>query len=492
MLEISGLSKSYGPVHALSDVTFSVEPGKVTALLGENGAGKSTLVKILSGLVTPTAGAIRVNGAPVDLSSPERASRSGVAVVQQEISVLPNLSVAENFMLTQPSRWLRRGSAPALCAPYLNRLGLGHVDPGTAVGELTIGERQLVEIARMLSQDARVLVLDEPTAALADSDIELVHKAVLRLASEGNVVLYITHRLNELDEICDAAVILRNGRLADQFETKDASMTRIVHAMIGRELDELYPNTPARGTVLPAPVVRLNDVVTGGLASPVGLELRPGEIVAVCGQLGSGFVEPLRAIADVSPLSGGAIEFQRTTALSAKAETGVAYCSDDRQLDGFFRDLPVWESMSAPGLAQSGLWGLVRPSRLRQSVDAIAERMTILPAYRERPVHALSGGNAQKVSIGKWLSSNPRILLLEEPTRGVDVGARAEIYRLLRALTDDGLAILFASTDLDEVLGFGERVLVFHDNRLVHQAPSAQLTRDQLATWITHGGIDHE
>ncbi len=174
------------------------------------------------------------------------------------------------------------------------------------------------------------------------------------------------------------------------------------------------------------------------------------------------------------------------------AQGDIAYCSDDRQLDGFFRDLPVWESMSAPALAQSGLWGLVSPSRLRQSVEVVADRMTILPAYRERPVHALSGGNAQKVSIGKWLSGKPRILLLEEPTRGVDVGARAEIYRLLRALAEDGLAILFASTDLDEVLGFGERVQVFHANRLVHEAPSAQLTRDQLATWITHGGIERE
>ena len=492
MLEISDLSKSYGPVHALTDVSFSVEAGKVTALLGENGAGKSTLVKILSGLVTPSGGTIRVNGAPVDLSSPERASRSGVAVVQQEISVLANLSIAENFMLTQPSRWLRRGSAAAFRKPYLERLGLGHVDPDTPVGALTIGERQLVEIARMLSQNARVLVLDEPTAALADTDIDLVHKAVLRLASEGNVVLYITHRLNELEEICDAAVVLRNGRLADAFPIKEASMARIVHAMIGRELDELYPGVPTRDqSALPAPVARLKGVATRGIASPIDLDLRPGEIVAACGQLGSGFVEPLRAIAGVNPLTAGTIEFDGHTARRV-AQGDIAYCSDDRQLDGFFRDLPVWESMSAPALAQSGLWGLVSPSRLRQSVEVVADRMTILPAYRERPVHALSGGNAQKVSIGKWLSGKPRILLLEEPTRGVDVGARAEIYRLLRALAEDGLAILFASTDLDEVLGFGERVQVFHANRLVHEAPSAQLTRDQLATWITHGGIERE
>jgi ABC-type sugar transport system ATPase subunit len=488
MLEISGLSKSYGPVHALTDVSFRAERGKVTALLGENGAGKSTLVKILSGLIAPTGGSIRLDGEKVDLSTPGRAGRSGVAVVQQEISVLPNLSVAENFMLAQPSRWLSRRAAPGLCRPYLQRLGLGHVDPARSVGELTIGERQLVEIARMLAQDARVLVLDEPTAALADSDIALVHEAVRRLAREGNVVLYITHRLNELDEICDQAVVLRNGRLADHFSTGDATITRVVHAMIGRNLDELYPNSGLSGRKPGAqPAVSLRGVTTAGLASPVDLDLRPGEVVATCGQLGSGFVEPLRAIAGVSPVTAGSIAFE-----SERTKAGIAYCSDDRQLDGFFRDLPVWESLSAPGLAASGLWGIASASKLRRAVEGIAERMTILPAYRERPVRALSGGNAQKVSIGKWLSNNPRVLLLEEPTRGVDVGARAEIYRLLRALADEGLAVLFASTDLDEVLGFGERVLVFHGNRLVHEAPSRTFSRDGLAKWITHGGLERE
>ncbi|MGO4834780.1 ATP-binding cassette domain-containing protein, partial [Rhizobiaceae sp. 2RAB30] len=279
MLEIDGLSKSYGPVRALSDVSFRAERGKVTALLGENGAGKSTLVKILSGLIAPTEGVIRLDGEKVDLSTPERAGRSGVAVVQQEISVLPNLSVAENFMLAQPSRWLSRRTAPALCKPYLQRLGLGHVDPATSVGDLTIGERQLVEIARMLAQNARVLVLDEPTAALADSDIVLVHEAVRRLAAEGNIVLYITHRLNELDEICDQAIVMRNGRLADQFATGDATIARVVHAMIGRNLEELYPSAGRRAEAFAkAPAVTLKDAVTAGLAAAVSLDLRPGEV----------------------------------------------------------------------------------------------------------------------------------------------------------------------------------------------------------------------
>jgi ribose transport system ATP-binding protein/rhamnose transport system ATP-binding protein len=485
MLEISGLTKSYGPVQALTDVSFKAERGKVTALLGENGAGKSTLVKILSGLVLPTGGQIRLDGTAVDVSSPERASRSGVAVVQQEISVLPNLTVAENFMLAQPSRWLRRKAMPRLCAPYLSRLGLDHVDPRTEVGALSIGERQLVEIARMLSQDARVLVLDEPTAALADTDIELVHKAVRRLAGDGNIVLYITHRLNELAEICDDAVILRNGRLADRFPTRDASIGRVVQAMIGRPLDELYPAVPASAPTGKPALAQLAGVTTPGLRTPIDMDIRPGEIVACCGQLGSGFVEPLRAIAGVSPVTAGALHLDGGREMAG-------YCSDDRQLDGFFRDLPVWESLSAPRLAASGLWGFTGASRLRRSVEGIAERMTIVPAYRERPVRALSGGNAQKVSIGKWLSTSPRLLMLEEPTRGVDVGARAEIYRLLRGLADEGLAVLFASTDLDEVLGFGERVLVFHEGRLVHRARSAELTRDGLATLITHGAGGHD
>ncbi|MAY63490.1 MAG: ABC transporter ATP-binding protein [Rhizobiales bacterium] len=488
MLEIKNLSKSYGTVHALSDVSFSADRGKVTALLGENGAGKSTLVRVLSGLVQPSGGEIRLDGSAVDLSSPDRALRSGVAVVQQEISVLSNLTVAENFLLASPSAILSRRRAAEWCKPYLERLGLGHVRPETLVSELTIGERQLIEIARMLAQDAKLLVLDEPTAALADHDIDLVHEAVRRLVSDNKIILYITHRLNELDEICDDVVVLRNGELADAFKQSDATINRVVHAMIGRELEELYPERPGR--VVPAePIVRLEDVRTPDLAATFSLELQPGEIVATCGQLGSGLVEPLRAIFGIAEPQQGEITFGGGHSGGAPTEEGIAYCSEDRQHDGFFNNRAVWESLSAPKLAASGLWGFVNPQAMRRSVAPVADRMTILPAYRERAVSALSGGNAQKVSIGKWLSNNPKILLLEEPTRGVDVGARAEIYALLRELAREGMAVLFASSDLDEVLGFGDRVLIFHANRMVHEAPTRDLSRDTLATWITHGGL---
>ncbi|MEO9613996.1 MAG: sugar ABC transporter ATP-binding protein [Nitratireductor sp.] len=489
MLEINKLSKSYGSVHALSGVSFSAARGKVTALLGENGAGKSTLVKVLSGLVPPSAGEIRIDGSAVDLSSPSRALRSGVAVVQQEISVLSNLTVAENFLLAGPAQILRRRHAAEWCKPYLERLGLDQVRPETKVSDLTIGERQLIEIARMLAQDAKLLVLDEPTAALADHDIDLVHEAVRRLVSDNKIILYITHRLNELDEICDDVVVLRNGELADTFQQSDATINRVVHAMIGRELEELYPERPEAGAARTGPIVRLENVRTAELIQPLSFELQPGEIVATCGQLGSGLVEPLRAIFGISDLDQGEIAFGDAHKGGAPTGEGIAYCSEDRQHDGFFNNRAVWESLSAPALSASGLWGLANPQTMRRSVAPVADRMTILPAYRERQVSALSGGNAQKVSIGKWLSSDPKILLLEEPTRGVDVGARAEIYTLLRDLAKEGMAVLFASSDLDEVLGFADRVLIFHANRMVHEAPTEELSRDTLATWITHGGL---
>ncbi|CAN7673501.1 sugar ABC transporter ATP-binding protein [Rhizobium sp. LjRoot254] len=491
MLAMSGISKSYGPIHALSNVSFSAGRGSVTALLGENGAGKSTLVKILSGLVAPTSGSVSVDGKAVDLSTPGRARRAGVAVVQQEISVLPNLTVAENFMLTGGRHWLSRRKAAADCRTYLARLGLDHLDPATPVSALSIGERQLVEVARMLSQSASVLVLDEPSAALADHDIALVHQAVRRLAREGNIVLYITHRLNELEEICDQAVVLRNGKLADQFPVKAAGIPRIVQAMIGRELDQLFPDVSETRYGDRSVALELDATQTAALAAPVTLKLRAGEIVATCGQLGSGFVEPIRAVAGKAELQAGAIYVHGTPLLrqshATRADAGIAYCSDDRQLDGFFHELPVWETLSAPQLASRGLMKLTNSKTLSRSVNDIAERMTILPAYRQRKVRALSGGNAQKVSIGKWLSRQPRVLLLEEPTRGVDVGARAEIYTLLRSLADEGLSILFASTDLDEVLGFSERIFVFHDRRLVRTAAAGELDRNSLVTLITHG-----
>jgi ribose transport system ATP-binding protein/rhamnose transport system ATP-binding protein len=491
MLAMSGISKSYGPIHALSNVSFSAERGSVTALLGENGAGKSTLVKILSGLIVPTSGSISVDGTSVDLSTPDRARRAGVAVVQQEISVLPNLTVAENFMLASGGGWLNRRKTARECQAYLARLGLADLDPSTPVADLSIGERQLVEIARMLSQKASVLVLDEPSAALADRDIGLVHQAVRRLAKEGNIVLYITHRLNELDLICDQAVVLRNGKLADQFPVKDAGIPRIVQAMIGRELEQLFPEMRAMEADQRPPALELDAIRTADLAEPVSISVRPGEIVATCGQLGSGFVEPLRAVAGRISLTAGGIRLNGTLLAARgstdRADAGIAYCSDDRQLDGFFPDLPVWESLSAPHLASRGLLKFTNAKTLGRGVERIADRMTIVPAYRQRKVRALSGGNAQKVSIGKWLSRHPRLLLLEEPTRGVDVGARAEIYSLLRSLADEGLTIVFASTDLDEVLGFAERIFVFHDHKLIRTAKAGEIDRNGLTTLITHG-----
>lgn len=492
MLAINGISKSYGPVNALADVSFVAKRGQVTALLGENGAGKSTLVKILSGLVTPTSGSIVFDGATIDTSSPHRARRAGVAVVQQEISVLPNLTVVENFLLADARPILQRKTVAEACRVHLARVGLDKIDVEQPVEFLTIGERQLVEIARMLSQDAQVLVLDEPTAALGDRDIALVHMAVRRLAQEDKVVLYTTHRLNELSEICDRAVVLRNGKLADEFDTAGAGLGRVVHAMIGRELNELYPAANRAPAVAAAGQdaarLRLDGVKTPLLRETVNLELKPGEIIATSGQLGSGFVEPLRAAAGVSRLSEGAIYLDgQTLDISRRSDAPIAYCSDDRQLDGFFANRQVWENLSAPGLAASGLWGLASGSHLRRSVESIAEHMTISPAYRDRLVRALSGGNAQKVAIGKWLSRDPTVLLLEEPTRGVDVGARAEIYRLLRALADQGLSILFSSTDLDEVLGFAERVFVFHNRTMIKAAPTSTTSRNELVTWVTHG-----
>jgi ribose transport system ATP-binding protein len=299
MLEIRNLSKSYGAVTALSNVSFSAER-------------KSTLVKILSGLVVPTGGSIAIDGEPVDTSTPDRAKRSGVAVVQQEISVLPNLTIAENFMLSGDRGLLRRKQAAEQCAAFLDRLGLGRLNPSRRTGDLTVGERQLVEIARMLAQNAQVLVLDEPTAALADRDIALVHAAVRRLAEEGKVVMYITHRLNELVEICDSAVVLRNGRLADEFDVTRSDLSRVVRAMIGRDLREFFPDVDkAASAARRSAKKRLiaTGIRTESLAEPIDFDLAPGEIVAMSGQIGSGFAEPLRALAGVAPTVEGSSSF---------------------------------------------------------------------------------------------------------------------------------------------------------------------------------------
>jgi ribose transport system ATP-binding protein len=490
LLEAKGLSRSFGAIHALREIDFELQAGEVMALLGENGAGKSTLVKIMAGIVQPDSGTIEINGERADLSTPGRSLASGIAVVQQELSLVPTLSAAENVFLGGrhfAGPWTRARLVRS-ARPHLALVGLGDLDPATPVESLSVAERQLVEIARLVARDARILILDEPTAALSDVEIARVKQVVRSLAGKEHAVVYVTHRLGEVFEIADRVTVLRNGLGQPPARVSDLTMEALIERILGRPLETMFP---PRAETFGPPVLSIEDLETEGIAEPVRLEVRAGEILGLGGQLGSGAGRLLRGIAGAQRIEAGTVRVEDTVLRSVSRrraiKAGIAYCSDDRKRDGLFPIRVVTENLSAPALSSISPGGLVVRRREKRLAQSLAQFFQLDRARLGHRASTLSGGNQQKVALGKWLGLEPRALLVEEPTRGVDVGARAEIYSHLRKLADRGLAVVFASSDLQEVMGLADTIATFYRGRLVRIAPAAELTHSELLRDVTHG-----
>jgi len=491
---VSGLSKSYGRVRALDDVSFELRAGEVMALLGQNGAGKSTLVKILSGLVQPEAGEIRIDGAPVVLGTSKRSQEAGVAVVQQEISAVRSMTVAENLVLGQldaPRIWTRRRLA-ARARALLEPVGLGDLDPSTRVEELTVADMQLIEVARVLARDARIVIFDEPTAALADVEIDRVLALVRGIAAAGHSVIYVTHRLNEVFRVCDRVTVFRSGSSAPAESTADLDVHAVVTKMIGREPDALYPERGTPGGAL----LRVDGLTAPGLSAPVSLEVRAGEILGLTGQLGSGAGVAVRALAGVVAGAAGDVMVDGAPlslrSRAAGLARGLAYCSGDRKRDGIFANLCVAKNLSSPWVSRVSPQGVISGRRELEAAAEAAAAFALDAGRMRSHVGRLSGGNQQKVALGKWLGSRPKVLLVEEPTRGVDVGARAEIYARLRALCKEGMAVVVATSDTDEVLGLCDTVAAFYAGRLTAvQAREAWSDADLLRA-VMHEDAAHQ
>lgn len=484
-----GIDKSYGSVHALKGARLEIRPGEVMALLGENGAGKSTLVKVLSGLVRPDRGTITIDGAAVELSSAHASQTAGVAVVQQEFSTVGQLTLAENLVLGQPNApgWWSRSRLNAAAVPLLDRVGLGGLNANTPVSQLSVAEMQLVEIARVLARESKIVIFDEPTAALSDAEIARVLEVVRRLAREGVSIIYVTHRLGEVFEIADRVTVFRNGKSLEPMEVSELDVAKVINLIIGRELGDLYPE---RRSSHGDAVLEVTRFLTPGLRAPVSLTVREGEILGLTGQLGSGCSEFVQALAGVRPVLSGRVSLDgkslRIRSRRAGIQTGIAYCSADRKQDGIFGGLSILKNLSSPWLGRTKRLGLLSPGKEAERGRRIAAQFAIDHARLASPAGTLSGGNQQKVALGKWIGINPRVLLVEEPTRGVDVGARSEIYRKLRQLCEEGLAIIVSSSDTNEVLGLSDSVATFYRGRLTSVRPHDEWTEQELVQEVMH------
>jgi erythritol transport system ATP-binding protein len=485
------VTKTYGGTHALRGVTASVRPGRVTALFGENGAGKSTLMKILSGIESPTTGHVQLDGEVVEFASPRAAADAGVVIIHQELSLCPNLSIQDNLFLAREQR-TRLGRVDRRKQRLATREVLARLeeqlDPDTLVADLRIGQQQLVEIARALLQNARVLIMDEPTSALSMSEVDVLFKVIRDLTRRGVAVVYISHHLEESLDIADDVFVLRDGQLVASAEADEVDLPWVVHHMVGRDQGSLFPKREAN---LGEVVLSIQHLQVADPANPVrlavdgvSLDIRAGEIVGVYGLMASGRTELLEAVAGRVPVASGTIAFDGTdlarTPLRQRLGRGIALVPEDRQRDGLVQTMSVGQNLSLASLLTYVRHGLVSRQDERGAVDQMITDVTVKTAGASAPIGSLSGGNQQKVVIGKALLTHPRVLLLDEPSRGVDIGAKADIFALMTEQAEKGLAVVFTTSEAEEALHIPDRLLVLDRGRLVADLDPHSIDRSTL------------
>lgn len=491
LLELTGATVRFGADAALDDVSFRMFPGEVHSLMGENGAGKSTLIKAITGALPLDAGTLVLDGRAVRFGTPHDAQRAGISTVYQEIELLPNVSVAENVLLGREPRRLglvdhRRMRREA--AAVLADLGL-EVDPASMLATHPVAVQQLVAIARAISTDVKVLVLDEPTSSLDLDEVAELFRVVRQLTARGVAVLFVSHFLDQVYELCDRVTVLRDGRLVGEYLTRELLRIDLVQKMLGREVSELKDRErgPAVGLAV-QPLLSARGVTSSRGVQQADVDLAEGEVVGVAGLLGSGRTELARAVTGISQLDEGSIEIDgagvRLDSPRRAIDLGVVYSSENRRTEGIVAELSVLDNITLALQAQRGVLRRIPPARRRELAQSWVEALGIRPADLDRPAGTLSGGNQQKVLLARLLALAPRMLVLDEPTRGIDVGAKVEIQNLVGELADNGLAVLFISAELEEVLRVSDRVVVLRDGRLVDTFDSLDVTTDSLLALV--------
>jgi ribose transport system ATP-binding protein len=486
-----GVSKAFGPVRVLEAVNFSVVGGEIHALMGENGAGKSTLLKILSGAHSPDAGEILIDGEAAVLRSPGDAAALGIAIIHQELNLIPQLSVMDNLFLgRERSRYgvLESGSMRAETADWLAKVGAEHIDPRQDTDTLAIGRQQLVEIAAALSRNAKVLIMDEPTASLTAHEIDRLFAIMKDLKAQGVAIVYVSHRLEEIFQICDRVSVLRDGHFIGERLIRETSFDEIVKMMVGRELRERFPRRDAApGSVR----LKVENLADAGHIRDLSFEVRAGEVLGIAGLIGAGRSRILKTLFGVNRRTAGEVTLDGT-ALSIKGPAdaiaaGIGFVTEDRKGQGLVQGLSVRENVTLVHLEQYSHADVIDSRAERAAVSKLIEALHIHTRDAELEVKALSGGNQQKVVLAKWLAKPPRALLLDEPTRGVDVGGKAEIYQIINQLAAGGTAIVMVSSELPEVLAMSDRILVMREGRQAGVFEARSATQEQIITAATEG-----
>ncbi|HEY3395632.1 MAG TPA: sugar ABC transporter ATP-binding protein [Lacipirellulaceae bacterium] len=488
LLEVRRLSKQFTGVRALTEVSLVLERGEVLAVVGENGAGKSTLMRIVAGVETPTAGEILVEGQPVQFTSVAQALKQGISLIHQELNLADNLSVAANIYLGREPRragLIDQRTIDRDSRKYLAMVGLD-IPPQTIVGTLAIAKQQLVEIAKALSTNARLLIMDEPTSSLSEHETHYLFKVVRDLRERGVSVLYISHRLAEVEQLADRVLVLRDGQCTGQLARGEIQRKNMVRLMIGRDVSRFYQRTPhTPGEV----VLSVSGLRTSAFPQhALSFSLRAGEVVALAGLVGAGRSELLGTLFGVTPAIGGSMTvgpLRRRPRTSREAiAAGIMLAPEDRRREGLILPMSVKRNLSLASLRRDQgrrlLRGFLNNAAENRVADSMIQVMRIKTSDNRQPVRYLSGGNQQKVVLGKWLCLEPKLLLLDEPTRGIDVGAKEEIYKLIDQLARQGVAILFASSEMEEVLGMADRALVMHEGRIAGELSRAELSEEAV------------
>ncbi len=487
--ELNHIHKSFPGVKALDDVSFNLKSGEVLALLGENGAGKSTLVKVLSGVYTKDEGEIKIFGQTVEDLTPKKAQELGIAIIHQELNMCAHLSVAENIFLAREkthSGILSNREMNKDAAALLARLNID-IDPATVVGDLAVSKQQMVEIAKALSTNAKILIMDEPTSALTSNEIDDLFKIIRKLKSEGCGIVYISHRLEELQNIVDRVIIMRDGRYITSMDFKDTTMSEIISYMVGREIKEKFPRiTCERGKK----IFEVKNLNAGKMVRNVNLELYEGEIVGIAGLMGAGRTETTRAIFGADPKESGQIFVDGREAVIRRPmdaiRAGIVLAPEDRKKDGLCVKLSIEDNIALPNLdLLCNKFGVVDRKKEKTMTDEAVRSLSIKLVNAGMDAATLSGGNQQKLVVAKWLARNSRVVMFDEPTRGIDVAAKVEIYNLMNELKKQGIGVLFVSSEMPEIMGISDRILVMCDGKITGEFTAGEATQDLILQYAT-------